>query len=37
MEVVSEVLKVTVGFLERLESQVTLGSWACMDRLAHQD
>lgn len=31
-----QVLKVTMGILERLESQVTLGLWAGLDLLARQ-
>lgn len=31
-----QVLKVTVGILEYLDSQVTLEWWACMDLLGHQ-
>lgn len=31
-----QVLKVTVGILECLDSQASLGSLACMDLLAHQ-
>lgn len=36
MEVMPEVLKVTVGILAQLDPPVTLGIWACMDLLVHQ-
>lgn len=36
MEMMPEVLKVTVGIPDCLDPQVILGTWACLAHLAHQ-